>query len=134
MLRNTLAIIAGVVVGSIVNMGLVMLGHKVFPIEGIDPNNPDTFKEIYKSLDVQYFLFPFLAHALGSLVGAVVAYLLAANEQFKIALAVGVVFLIGGITAVFLIPAPIWFVAADLLLAYIPMAWLGATIALAFKR
>lgn len=39
--------------------------------------------------------------------------------------AVGVVFLAGGVAAAFMIPAPVWFIALDLVGAYIPMAWLG---------
>ena len=38
-LRNILAVIAGWVGGSIVNMGLVKVGNSVFPIEGLEPNN-----------------------------------------------------------------------------------------------
>ena len=33
--------------------------------------------------------------------------------------------LIGGIAACFMIPAPAWFMALDLLVAYLPMAWLA---------
>ena len=38
---------------------------------------------------------------------------------------VGVFFLCGGIMAARMIPAPAWFVVADLALAYFPFAWLG---------
>jgi hypothetical protein len=38
---------------------------------------------------------------------------------------IGVVFLCGGVAASFMIPAPAWFIALDLLAAYLPMAWLG---------
>ena len=41
------------------------------------------------------------------------------------ALGIGVFFLIGGISMVFMIPAPVWFIVADLSLAYIPMGWFG---------
>ena len=37
--RNTLAVIAGWLGGSIINMGLVKIGHNVIPIAGIDPNS-----------------------------------------------------------------------------------------------
>jgi ABC-type transport system involved in cytochrome bd biosynthesis fused ATPase/permease subunit len=47
------------------------------------------------------------------------------GETRKYALIIGIIFLIGGIAACFMIPAPGWFMAADLLLAYIPMALLG---------
>lgn len=37
----------------------------------------------------------------------------------------GVLYLCGGIAASLMIPAPAWFIALDLLLAYLPMAWLA---------
>jgi hypothetical protein len=43
----------------------------------------------------------------------------------RAALVVGGFFLIGGIASVFLLPAPLWFSVVDLLLAYLPTAWLG---------
>ena len=42
---------------------------------------------------------------------------------------VGVVFLAGGIAATFMIPAPTWFMVLDVVVAYLPMAYLGAMIA-----
>ena len=42
-------------------------------------------------------------------------------------------FLAGGIAASFMIPAPAWFIALDLLLAYIPMAWLAVQIGARMK-
>ena len=68
---------------------------------------------------------PFLAHALGTLIGAMIAALIAATRKFTMAMIIGVFFLIGGISAAFMIPAPTWFVLLDLGMAYIPMAWLG---------
>ena len=41
----------------------------------------------------------------------------------------GVAFLAGGVVAMTMIGGPIWFNACDLLLAYIPMAWLGSYLA-----
>jgi hypothetical protein len=76
----------------------------------------------------QHFVMPFLAHALGTLVGALVAYLVAASHKARFAWAIGVLFLAGGVAASFMIPAPAWFMAADLLLAYLPMAWLAIRI------
>jgi hypothetical protein len=71
---------------------------------------------------------PFLAHAIGTLVGALVAFLIAASHNAKMAYGIGVIFLFGGVMASFLIPAPGWFVAIDLLVAYLPMAWLAVLI------
>ncbi|WP_284196007.1 hypothetical protein [Chitinimonas prasina] len=45
-----------------------------------------------------------------------------------IGLAIGVVPLCGGMVSGFMIPASAWFIALDLLLAYLPRAWLGVRI------
>ncbi len=76
----------------------------------------------------EHFVFPFLAHALGTLAGALVAFLIAASYRSVFAYVVGAVSLAGGIAATFMIPAPIWFITLDLAVAYIPMAWFGTQI------
>lgn len=128
-LKNILAVVAGWLGGSIINMGLVTLGHTIFPIEGIDPNDMDALASYMANAEMKYFIFPFLAHAIGTLVGAIIAVFIAATHKLKMALIVGLLFLIGGILVSFMIPAPTWFIAADLLLAYLPMAWIGGKIA-----
>lgn len=133
-LRNVLAVIAGLVGGSIINMTLVKMGHGTFPIEGVNPNDMDALAAAMPGLDFQYFIFPFLAHALGTFVGAFLAGMIAATHKMKFALAIGILFLIGGIVACVMIPAPAWFMAVDLLLAYIPMAWLGGKMGMSIRK
>ncbi len=129
-LRNILAVVAGWLGGSIVNMGLVTAGHTLIPIEGVDPNDMEALAAVMPGLTAEYFIFPFLAHALGTLVGAAIAGLIAANRKMVFALLIGAFFLIGGITVSIMIPAPAWFITLDLLIAYIPMAWIGGRWAL----
>lgn len=129
-LRNILAVIAGIVVGSLVNMGLINISSSVIPLpEGVEMSTPEGLKAGVHLFEPKHFIFPFLAHALGTLTGAFVAAKLAANNKMKFALGLGVFFLIGGITAVYMIPAPMWFNILDLVVAYIPMAWLGGKLA-----
>jgi hypothetical protein len=47
---------------------------------------------------------------------------------------IGAFFFVGGVAACFMIPAPFWFIAADLLLAYFPMAWLAVKLTGAAKE
>ncbi|MBO6607220.1 hypothetical protein [Psychroserpens sp.] len=124
-LRNILAVVLGWLIGSIVNMALVFAGHFIFPIEGVDPNDMEAMAEVMPTLSSEYFLFPFLAHAIGTLVGAFIAAKIAATYKMTFALVIGAIFLLGGILVSTMIPAPTWFTATDLILAYIPMAWLG---------
>lgn len=129
MLKNILAVITGWIVGSIINMSLVKIGHMILPIEGLDPSDMNALAEVMPTLEPKYFIFPFLAHALGTLVGAFIAYNLAATHKMKFALGIGAIFFLLGIMVSFMIPAPTWFAVTDILLAYIPMAWIGGKLA-----
>lgn len=127
MVRNILAVIAGLVVGGVVNMGLVMLSPVVIPPPGgADTTTVEGLNASIHLFETKHFIFPFLAHALGTLIGALVAALISNSGKLLVAMIVGVMFLIGGISAAWMIPAPLWFEAADILLAYIPMALIGA--------
>ena len=129
-LRNTLAAICGVVVGSLVNGGLVNVGPFVVPLpEGADVSTMEGLRESMKSFMPVNFVFPFLAHALGTLVGAFVAAKLAASHSMKFAIGIGVFFLLGGAAAASMLGGPVWFIVGDLLLAYIPMGYLGGVLA-----
>ncbi|TMM55973.1 hypothetical protein FEE95_15130 [Maribacter algarum] len=128
-LRNVLAVILGWFGGSLINMGLVRIGSSVMPIPGVDTNDLNALAEAMPTLDFKYFIFPFLAHALGTLVGAALAYRIAANHKMKFAWAIGGLFLLGGIAVNYMLPGPTWFAIADIVLAYLPMAWLGRKIA-----
>lgn len=127
--RNILAVIAGWLGGAVINMSLVKTGYALFPLEGIDPNDMKALAAAIPTLEFTHFIFPFLAHALGTLAGAVIAGLIAASHKMKFAFGIGVLFLAGGIMASLMLPAPAWFVITDLTIAYIPMAWIGGAIA-----
>lgn len=124
--RNIAAVAAGVVVGSAVNMVIVAAGPAVVPPPaGVDTTTVEGLEAGIHLFQPKHFLAPFLAHALGTLAGAFVAFLVAGSRKAAFAWAIGAVFLAGGIAAAAMIPAPAWFIAADLLLAYLPMAWLA---------
>lgn len=124
--RFVLALLAGLVLGSVVNMALVTAGHAVLPLPpGTDPNDVASLAAVMPTLGPAHFAFPWLAHALGTFAGALVAALVAGPGRTAAAWTVGALFACGGLAAAWMIPAPAWFLAADLLLAYGPMAWLA---------
>jgi hypothetical protein len=134
-LKNILAVIAGVVIGSIVNMFLVSISTTVIPLpEGVsfDPNDQtgESLKAALPFFEPKNFIMPFLAHALGTLVGAYVTVKVAATKKFAFAMGMGGWFFIGGIMVNFFVaPGPTWFTGVDLLFAYFPMAWIGFKLA-----
>lgn len=128
-LRNVLAILAGIAIGGGVNMALITISPLLIPPPaGVDVNNAESLGKAMHLFEPRHFVMPFLAHAVGTLAGALAAYLIAATYRVQLAYVIGAVFLCGGVAASFMIPAPTWFIALDLLAAYLPMAWLSILI------
>ena len=129
LLRNVLAVLVGIVVGSAANMALILLSPSLIaPPAGVDVATAEGLSQGMHLFEPRHFVMPFLAHALGTFAGALVAYLSAASHKRAFAYAIGVVFLCGGIAASFMVPAPKGFIALDLLAAYLPMAWLATQV------
>ena len=127
-MRNVLAVAAGFIAGSVVNLGLVMAGPTIIPLPpGVNPADPDSISASIHLFEARHFIMPFAAHALGTLAGAVVAFVIA-TRQSQMAWIIGALFFMGGIYASNMIPGPGWFIVTDLVLAYFPMAWLGILI------
>jgi len=107
-------------------MAIVVLGPEVIPPPaGVDVTNAESIRASIHLFEVKHFISPFLAHAFGTLTGSLTAFAIAVSHRTLIAYGIGSVFLAGGIAASFMIPAPEWFIALDLIVAYIPMAWIG---------
>ena len=133
--RLVLAVVLGFVAGSAVNMALIKLGGRVVPPPaGSDLTTMEGLKAALPLFESKHFLFPFLAHALGTFVGAFIAALLAPGKSVVPAYVVGCMFLTGGVANIVMLPSPLWFSAVDLLLAYLPMAWLAQALVARMKR
>ncbi len=117
--RNALSSLVGIIVGMISNICLIILGSFII----VAPHNMNPMDATNWSL--VYFIFPFLAHSLGTLMGAVVASKISKNNSILVPMFVGLYFLFGGMYMAFIMPAPLWFLLCDLTLCYIPMALIG---------
>ncbi len=126
LIRNILAVVIGFLIGSIVNMGILSAGHLLMPPPpGFDQSSMEGVAATIHLLRPQDYIVPFLAHALGPFAGVLSAMFIAASGYKTIAIILGSLFLAGGIFASIMIPAPIWYIAVDLIFAYVPTAWLG---------
>ena len=122
-IRNILAIIVGFVIGSIVNFGIIEMGKMIIPPPiGADLTTAEGLRaslHLFKPID---FLMPFLAHAFGTFVGALLAAIISTNRKILFSLVIGILFLAGGISMILILPSPLWFSIVDIVLAYIPMS------------
>lgn len=134
-MNNRRAVISGLAIGAVINFGLIMVGMSMYPLpEGIDGSDMEAVREAMKHMAPESFVFPLLGHGLGTLVGALVTAFLAKTRQTRLAMAIGIAFLIGGILMIMNCGGPLWFVVTDLALAYLPMAALGAFVAGKIRR
>ena len=129
-IRNVFAVIVGLIVGGLINGGLITIGGSIIPPpEGTDVTTVEGLKKALPLFQPKHYIFPFLAHAVGSLSGAYIAARLAGSRRFLLAIIVSVIFFFGGLFYVVSLPSPIWFSILDLVGAYLPMGWLGAKLA-----
>ena len=128
-IRNILSVIAGIAIGSAVNMFIVLISGKFIPPPaGADVTTIEGLKASLHLFQPQHFLFPFLAHAVGTLAGALIAVKLTVGSRLRAAIIISLVFLAGGISNAVMLPAPLWFIVVDLVGAYLPMAYLALVI------
>lgn len=128
--RNVLAVLAGVILGGALNMLIIVFGGSlILPPEGVDPSNMESIKANIHLYDFQHFIVPFLAHALGTLAGAFVTVKIAASRKMPLALFIGFWFMLGGVATAYMLGGPAWMSVVDVLFAYIPMAWIGYLLA-----
>jgi len=130
-LKNILAIVLGLLIGGTVNTGIIMVsGYIIPPPEGTDLKTMEGLLAAMPLMEPKHFLMPFLAHAFGTLVGAILAASMVVNYKMRFAIIIGICFLVAGIMNVFMLPSPVWFTIVDIGFAYIPMAYLGGKIVL----
>jgi hypothetical protein len=129
-IKNTIAVIAGFISGSIINMSLITISGSIIPTpNGADVTTLEGLKATIHLFEPKHFLFPFLAHALGTLGGAFVAAKIAATHKLIFAMSIGFLFLVGGVANILMLPSPLWFTLVDLVGAYLPMAFVGYQLA-----
>jgi len=116
--RNIIALFFGVLIGIIISMGITMLGWKIFSF-------PENINPIIDIMPSKYYLFPFLAHLIGTFSGSFLGSRISKDYNLTVSLLVGIWFLILGIYAILILPTPIWFIIIDITLCYIPMAYLA---------
>ncbi|MEM1191067.1 MAG: hypothetical protein AAGI72_21220 [Pseudomonadota bacterium] len=124
--RIIAAILGGLILGSVVNIMFITIGSALVPAPpGVDVNDAESIAAGIHLFAIRHFIFPFLAHAAGTFVGALVAFAIARHYREGLAWLLGGLNLLGGIAAATMIPAPIGFLLLDLVLAYLPMAYLA---------
>src|ERR1051325_4208077 len=123
MLRGILGSIAGIVIGTMVLLGIEVLGHRLYPFPaGLDPNDHQALASFMKTAPLGAWLFVLAEYAVGSFAGGASGTWLGSKPW--ICWVTGGVLMIMGLVCLLTMPHPAWFWAASLAL-YLPASWAG---------
>jgi hypothetical protein len=110
MLKRILAVIGGIVAGSITVAAVEMLGHYLYPLPaGMKSDDMEAMKEYIPNAPFMALFFVIIAYALAALVVGFVSTKIANDGKNKYAIIGGVIFLIITIINLAMLPTPIWF-------------------------
>lgn len=127
MLRNVGAVIAGMLVGSVVNMALILVNFKLFAApDSMSFSDEAAMVEFIGTLPPHAFILPMVAHLGQAFVGGWIAARLGTDQPMRLALFVGALSMVGGLMNMAQIPHPIWmWIEVPL---YIVVAWAAGTL------
>jgi hypothetical protein len=122
MIRNTLAVITGLLIGNIAIMGLHYLGMIFYPLpEGSNMNDMTAIAEYIKIAPAGALLMVIVAHIGGTFLAGISTALVSKNNIT--AYIVGGFFTLAGIYNLYMLPSPWWFNIEVIL--YLPAAFYG---------
>jgi MFS family permease len=130
MFRSILSVLGGAAVGVFTISFIQYLSHQLYPLpSNLDVNDQTAMSAALNNAPATVLLLVLLAYALGSFLGGMVAARYAPGRPVLHALLVGVLLLAAGIANLWVMPHPMWFVVASVLV-YLPMAYFGGTMSM----
>ncbi|MBD3905360.1 hypothetical protein NAL32_12605 [Chryseobacterium sp. Ch-15] len=110
MLKNILAVFAGIIVGSICIWGVETLNHLLHPFpKGIKPDDMEGFKNYIETLPFLGKFMVIVGYALGAVVSGFIATKISKDGKPTAALICRIIFLVFTIYNMTVLPIPIWF-------------------------
>lgn len=125
MLRTILSIIAGLLASFAIIILMESIGHIIYPAPaGLNPDDMEAIKAYTQRAPVIVFVLVILAYGLGSIVGGLVAAMIAAHKKMTKSITVGGILMGLGAYNLFMIPHPVWTVVISIFI-FIPCSYLG---------
>ncbi|MFL9833163.1 hypothetical protein [Chryseobacterium terrae] len=110
MVRNILAVFAGIIVGSICIWGVETLNHFLHPFpKGTRPDNMGDLRNYVETLPFLGKFMVIVGYALGAVVSGFIATKVSKTEKPNLAIICGIIFLCFTLYNMSVLPTPIWF-------------------------
>lgn len=128
MFRNILAVVAGIITATLVFIGFEQLGQKIYPLPpGLDTTDHEVMSSYTKTLPDVAFIPVLAGWVIGSFVCGIVIGLIAKKSLRTSAYLAGLFLTTAGIVDIFMLPHPLWFVVAGIIV-FIPFTLLGVKV------
>jgi hypothetical protein len=125
-INKFLAIIAGLIVGSIGMFVAQYIGHSIYPSPmSMNANDPAQLDMYINEAPVMAILFVAIAWAFGTWLGAFFTSLIARSKRIFLGMIIGTLFFLGGLYNLYKISHPLWFWFVGLSV-FFPSAYWGA--------
>lgn len=110
MIRKILAVVAGMIVGSVGVWIIERLGHALYPFPaGLRPDDLEGFKSYVESLPFMGKFIVILGYALGASLSGFISTKVAKDGKPTAAIICGIIFIFFTIYNMIMLPTPIWF-------------------------
>ena len=132
---NRLAsILTGCAAGIAVIFGMDMVSHMVFPPpSGFDLQNPEDLKKLVLLMPIGAFVLLLVGAFLGAFAGGIVCTLISKERKFRNVMIVGLVLTAMGALNFMMVPHPMWFMIASLVV-YFAGAFGGYKLTMMIKK
>jgi len=126
LVRNVLAMLAGVIVAMVLMVLLQSVAHRVYPPPpGLDFTDPAVRESIMIKAPVGALLIVLASYFVGTLVGAWVAARLSADAPLRQGYLIGALLVVASVMNLRAIPHPLWFIVANIAVVIVA-AYVGA--------
>ncbi|SIQ52117.1 hypothetical protein SAMN05880574_11539 [Chryseobacterium sp. RU37D] len=110
MIRKILAVVGGIVSGSLCIWIIESLGHYLYPLPaGIKTTDVEGFKNYVSTLPFSALLLVLIGYALGAVVSGFISTKIADDDKNRSALICGIFFLLATVYNMIMLPTPVWF-------------------------
>ena len=124
-IQNIFAVLLAILAAAIITFSIIVLGHSLIPTPAeIDTNDFESMKANFHLFEVKHFLFPLIAHGLGTFVASYLVARFAKTYKFWLALGIGVIFMLASLSLSIRIGHFNWIGVVEIA-QYIPMSFLG---------
>jgi len=110
---------------ALITFSIISLGHLIVPTpDGIDTNDFESIKSNFHLFELKHFVFPLVAHIVGTFVASFLVSYLAMTHKLWFALGIGVLFMLVSLSLSIRIDYFNWIGIVEIA-QYIPVSFMG---------